>query len=151
MDTHFSEFFVFTIHAHFVAFVVHVAGLFEKRNDTINLRRLANEMKVANMSSKTVDEVDALLREAEPLAAKVFVLRNKLFAHRDDVLSYAEVFKAADVTENQLRYLTELALKIANQLLVARGLSDKSVNPAPREHAEALLEALLREHAFANP
>jgi hypothetical protein len=150
MDTHFSEFFIFTIHAHFVAFVVHMAGLFEKRNDTINLRRLANDMKVADMPLKTANEVDALFARSGPLAAKVMVLRHNLFAHRSASLSYAEIFEMADVTEGQLRNLTEIALRIANRLLVARGLPDQSFNPGPHEHAEALLEALLRDHARAN-
>jgi hypothetical protein len=146
----FSEFFQFTLHAHFVAFAIHMAGLFEKRNDTINLGRLADDVKVADMPLKTANEVDALLREAKPLAAKVMVLRHNLFAHRSASLSYAEIFEMADVTKDQLRNLTEIALRIANRLLVARGLPDQSFNPGPHEHAEALLEALLRDHARAN-
>src|SRR5262249_17221579 len=146
-----SEFFVFTIHAHFVAFVVQVAGLFETRQNTINLRRLVNEMKADNMlPSKAAAEIDALLSEAEPLAKKVIILRSNLFAHRTAVISYACAFKIANVTADQLCNLTELALKIANQLLLAGGLPDQSFNPAAREHAEALLEALLRDHARAN-
>jgi hypothetical protein len=143
-----SEFFVFTIHAHFVAFVVQLAGLFEISPKTINLRRLVNEMKADNMlPSKAAAEIDALLSEAEPLAKKVIILRSSLFAHRSAVISYACAFKKADVTAEQLCNLTELALKIANQLLLARGLPDQSFNPAAREHAGALLEALLRDHA----
>jgi hypothetical protein len=151
MDAHFSEFFVFTLHAHFVAFVVHMAALFEKRQDTINLRRLINEMKTtAMLPSKAAAEIDALLAEAEPLATKVSTLRNNLFAHRSAFLSYAEIFEMADVTEDELRGVTEIALKIANQLLEAKGHPDQSFNPAPLEQAEALLRALLREHALTN-
>ena len=152
MDAHFSEFFLFTIHAHFVAFVVHMAALFEKRQDTINLRRLINEMKAtAMLPSKAAAEIDALLGEAEPLASKVTNLRNELFAHRSAFLNYAEIFEIADVTKDELRSVTDIALKIANQLLEAKGLPDQSFNPAPHEHAEALLRALLREHALTNP
>jgi AbiU2 len=151
MDAHFSEFFIFTLHAHFVAFVVHIAALFEKRQDTINLRRLINEMKAtATLSSKVAAEIDALLGEAELLATKVTTLRNNLFAHRSAFLSYAEIFEMADVAEDELRTITEIGLKIANQLLEPKGLPDQSFNPAPQEHAEALLRALLREHALTN-
>jgi AbiU2 len=146
----FSEFFEFTIHAHFAAFVVHMAGLFETRKDTINLRRLANEMNAANMLSKTAAEVDVLLRKAEPLASKVTILRNNLFAHRSASVSYASVFEMAHVTADQLRDLTEIALKIANQLLLARGLPDQSFNPGPHEHAEALLKVLLNARLWAS-
>jgi hypothetical protein len=146
MDAHFSEFFVVTIHAHFVAFVVHMAALFEKRQDTINLRRLINEMKAtAMLPSKAAAEIDALLAEAEPLAKKVIILRNNLFAHRSEFVSYTSAFEIASVTADDLLHLTELALKIANQLLYAKNLPDQSFNPGARENAEALLEALLRE------
>jgi AbiU2 len=40
----YSEFFRFDPHAHFVSFVVHVAALFDKRSDSINLPALANEL-----------------------------------------------------------------------------------------------------------
>jgi hypothetical protein len=141
----FSEFFKFTIHAHFVAFVVHMAALFETRNDTINLWRLAKDMKAANMLlSKAAAEVDALLREATPVASKVTILRSNLFAHRSDSVSYASAFELAQVTPDQLHNLTEIALKIANQLLLAKGLRDQFVHPGPHEHAGALLQALLK-------
>jgi|SRR6266496_2636470 len=143
----FSEFFRFEPHAHFVAFVVHIAALFEKRRDTINLPSLAKEMKAANLiSAQGATEVDALLSQAEQLASKVIILRSNLFAHRSATLSYADAFKKAAVTSNQLRDLTETALKIANRLLVVRGLSDHFFNPLPREHAEAMLTALMQKN-----
>jgi HEPN superfamily AbiU2-like protein len=149
MDAHFSEFFEFTIHAHFVAFVVHMAALFE-RKDTINLRRLTDEMKAENMPSQAAAEVDALFGEANPLATKVAILRNNVFAHRSAFDRYAEVFSTADVTEAQLLRLTEIALDIVDQLLRARSLPDQSFNPAAREQAKTLIETLLRDHARAN-
>jgi hypothetical protein len=42
-----------------------------------------------------------------------------------------------------MRDLTEIALKIANRLLLARGLSDQFFNPLPRDDAEAMLKALV--------
>jgi hypothetical protein len=150
MDAHFSEFFTFTIEAHFVAFVVHMAALFE-RKDTINLRHLADEMKAKNMPSEAAAEVDALFLEAKPLARKVAMLRNNVFAHRSAFHSYAEVFKMANVTEDQLLRLTEIALNIVNQLLRAAKLSDQFFNPGAREQAEALIKTLLRDHVRANP
>src|SRR5262249_55156143 len=150
IDAHFSEFFTFTIEAHFVAFVVHMAALFE-RKDTINLRTLAGEMEAENMPSQAVAEVDALFRDANPLAAKVAILRNNVFAHRSASISYALAFEMADVTEGQLLKLTEIALDIVNQLLRARTLPDQNFNPAAREQAGALIEALLRDHVRTNP
>jgi hypothetical protein len=146
----FSELFVFTIHAHFVAFVVHMAALFENSPKTINLQSLAKEVKDRSPALDRV-EVDALLKEAEPLTRAVKILRNNLFAHRSAFVSYASAFEMAHVTADQLRDLTEIALRIANQLLLARRLPGHSFNPGPNEHADALLKALLRDHAAANP
>jgi hypothetical protein len=44
----FSEFFRLDEHAHFVAFVVHIAALFDKRRDTIKLPRLVKEPQGSN-------------------------------------------------------------------------------------------------------
>jgi hypothetical protein len=139
----FGEFFRFEPHAHFVAFVVHMAALFERRHRTINLQGLAKELTAAELiPAQIVTEVDALLEKAAPLVSKVTILRSTLFAHRSASLPYDAVFKKANVTSDELRDLTEIALKIANRLLLARGLRDHMFNYMPREEAEAMLEAL---------
>jgi hypothetical protein len=48
----------------------------------------------------------------------------------------------AAVTPGQLRELIELALKIVNRLLLARGLKDQYFTPLPREDAEKIMRAL---------
>ena len=141
----FGEFFAFDPHAHFVAFVVHIAAVFERRYGTINLQGLAKEAKEANLiSAQTAAEIDALLDEAAPLVSKVTKLRSNLFAHRSASLPYDAAFRKANVTAEQLRHLTEIALKISNRLLLARGLRDHMFNYKPREEAEAILETLKR-------
>jgi hypothetical protein len=139
----FGEFFRFEPHAHFVAFVVHIAGVFERRHRSINLQGLVQELKAAELiPAQTVTEVDALLEKAAPLVSKVTFLRSNLFAHRNASVSYAAAFEKAQVTAHQLRDLTEIALEIANRLLLARGLPDHFFNYMPRQEAEAILEAL---------
>jgi AbiU2 len=139
----FSEFFRFDPHAHFVAFIVHIAALFEKRNGTINLPDLTRELKQSHLiSAQTASAVDALLSQADQLAPKVRILRSNLFAHRSAVLSYDEAFKKAAITPGQMHDLTEIALQIVNHLLLARGLRDRFFNELPREDAEAMLKAL---------
>jgi len=139
----YGAFFRFDPHAHFVAFIVHIAALFENRNDTVNLARLAKEMKEAGLvSAQDTIEVDALLSQAAPLASKAAILRNNRFAHRSGTLSSDDAFKKAAVTPNELRGLTETALKIVNRLLIARGLKDHVFNTLPLKHAEAMMKAL---------
>lgn len=144
----YSEFFRFDPYAHFVAFIVHIAALFEKGNNTINLPTLAKELKESDLiSTQEAARVDALLGEAAPLASKAAVLRNNLFAHRSAALSYSKAYKTADVTPNELRDLTDIALKIVNCLLMVRGRKDRVFNKLPLTDAEAMLKALVQHAA----
>jgi hypothetical protein len=139
----YNEFFRFTPHAYFVAYVVHIAAMFDRRRDTISLPRLAKEMKAAGLIQRQeAAEVDALLDKAAPIAAKVTILRHCAFAHRRASISYDDVFKLAAVKPDQLRDLTVVALKIANRLLLARGLKDQCFTTLPREAAEAMMNVL---------
>ena len=109
------------------------------------MRRLTDEMKGACMLSTTaLANVETLLCQATPVVSKVAILRHNLFAHRSASMTYSETFERASLTTEQLANLTELALKIANALLLARGLPDQFFHPGPREHAEALLRTLRR-------
>jgi HEPN superfamily AbiU2-like protein len=141
----FSEYFRFDSHAHFVAFIIHIAALFEtrKQRDTINLPDLVKELKQSNqISAQTAAEVEALLSQAAPWVPKVIILRSNLFAHRNAFLSYDEPFKKAAVTPGQMRELTEIALTIVNHLQRSRGVKECAFHTLAREDTEALLKAL---------
>ena len=147
----FSEFFRFDTHANFVAFIVHMYALFEKRKDTINLPRLVKEMTDNKLlEAKDAEELGSFITGAANLTSKVAILRNNLFGHRTAKLSYAEVFKSAKVTANQLRELTDVALTIANRMLQARGHQTKFFNPLVTSQTEAMLRALEHDNSRAN-
>jgi hypothetical protein len=104
---------------------------------------LIREVKAAGcLNGRDAATVNALLVEATPIAEKVAILRHKAFAHRSAHISYDDVFKIADVRPDQLRDLTDIALNIANHLLLARGLQDQHFTELPREAAEAMMQAL---------
>jgi hypothetical protein len=139
----FNEFFRFAPHAHFVAFIVTIAALFEKRRDTISLSGLARELENGNLlPPQTQSEISRLFRQAAPLVSQVSLLRHNAFAHRSASLSYDDVFKMASVTTAQMRDLTEIALQIANHLTRAIGRSEHFFNELPREDTEAMMKAL---------
>jgi hypothetical protein len=137
----FWAFFQYDPEAHFVSFVIYIAALFDKRRNTISLPHLVKDARQSIRNADVV-EVDALLAQANPLATKVTILRNEVFAHRSATISYDDAFKEADVTPDQLRDLTELALKIVNRLLRARGCANYSFDRLPLKHAAAMLNAL---------
>jgi HEPN superfamily AbiU2-like protein len=108
----YDEFFRFTPHAYLVAYVIYMAGVFDTRRGTISFPPLVREAKAAGqLEGQEAAAVDALLVEAKPVADKVLILRHKAFAHR----SANDIFKMAAVRPDQLRDLTDMALKIANR------------------------------------
>lgn len=139
----YTDYFRFTPHAYLVSYVVYMAGVFDKRRDTIRLPSLISEVNATGcLRLDEASTIDALMMQAEPLVGKVKILRHKAIAHKSAHLSYNDVFKMAAVTPNQLRELTEIALKIANPLLQARGLPYQHFSEAPREAAEAMMKTL---------
>jgi hypothetical protein len=139
----YNEFFRFTPHAYLVAYVIYMAGAFDKRRGTISLAQLVPEVKrTGQLKGQDADNVKALQAQAEPIAEKVRTLRHKAFAHKDAHIPYDDVFKLAAVKPDQLRELTDIALKIANKLLLARGLEDQYFTELPRAAAEQMMTAL---------
>jgi AbiU2 len=139
----YDEFFVFTPHAYFVAYVIYMAGVFDKSGDTISLRPLVREVKKAGqLKGQDAAVVDELLVEAEPVADMVMKLRHKAVAHQSAHTSYNDVFKMAAVKPAQLRELTDTALSIANRLRQASGLPDEVFTEFPRQTAEEMMTAL---------
>jgi hypothetical protein len=141
----YNEFFRFTPHAYLVTYVIYMAGVFDKARGTISFAPLIREVKAQGcLEAHDAATVDALLLAAKPIADKVAILRHKAFAHRSAHISYNDVFNMAAVTPDQLRDLTEIALKIANLLLRARGLQDQHFTKLVREAAEAMMKSLSR-------
>jgi|SRR5579872_600103 len=137
----YTEFFRFTPHAYLVAYTIYIAGVFDRRRDTISLPRLVGEMRNA-LTFAQRQEAGALLAQAEPLVSKITILRHKAFAHRTAGMSYDDVFSLAAIKHTQMRELTDISLKTVNLLLASAGLREQIFNDLPRESAEAMMKAL---------
>lgn len=139
----YSEFFRFTPHAYFATHVIYMSGVFDKTKGTISLLPLTREAELAGiLKAPDATLANALLIQARPIADKVAILRHNAFAHRSAHISYDDAFELAAVTPNDLRELTELALKAANLLLSACGLQPQHFAKLPREAAKAIMRAL---------
>ena len=98
----YNEFFRFTPHAYLVAYVIYIAGAFDRHRGTISLTHLVPEVKATGqLTGKDAANVDALLAKADLIADKVRILRHKAFAHKDAHISYNDVFKLAAVKPAQ--------------------------------------------------
>ncbi len=136
-------FFQTSLHAHFVALLVALYRLYEKREDTINipslLRRLRSEQ---TLSTAVLDELDAIYARAKPLWVKVSILRNKAFGHRSRAHSVADTFREAAVSPDQLKQLVETTKKLLNTLTRAWDRSTHAFNLGAREDLIELLNDL---------
>ncbi len=143
----YSEFFRFDTYAHFVSMVIHLAGLFEARSDTVNFGALIDEAEAADVSKAAVDRARALMTEVAGVPSKVAILRSNLFVHRSASLSYAEAFRKADLKPDQLRDLTVVGLRIANTFLIARGLEEQFFHDLSRADVGKLINDLAEANA----
>lgn len=111
----------FNEHALLFSFIVHVAGLFEKRKDTICFHALNRSLNLPEDDLQS-SSLQSLFDEAEPITKSVMILRSNAMAHRSANLSYNDAFKRANTTPYQLRRLSDISLLIVNELLRLSGL-----------------------------
>lgn len=139
----YNEFFRFAPHAFLATYIIYIAGIFERRNDTINLPLLiSNSKKSSKISDRESAEIDRLILQAKPIADKITILRHNAFAHRNANVSYNDVFRQADVSPDQFRELTDLTLNIVNRLLQAHGMRNQYFTDLPQRAAESMMVAL---------
>ena len=115
------EYWRFNEHALLFSFIVHMAGLFEKRDDTINFHSVWNSQKDTDHGRNLSAEMALLFKKAARAAKGVIIIRSNAMAHRSANLNYNEAFKKANVTPDQLSELTDTSLAIVNKL---RGMFD---------------------------
>ena len=102
-DEDYTPFFQTGIHAHFVAYLVAIYRLHEKRRDTVNVPRFIDMVeKTGPVDAKVIVTGRRLLADAKPVWIKAGVLRNEAFGHRAETQDIAHVFSKASVTPDQL-------------------------------------------------
>lgn len=110
-------FFSTSIHSHFVALIVALYRLYEKRRDTHNIPRLIDLLeKEGRLSDTVLTSIRAKYATAFPLWKKVSVVRNKAFGHRSIAHTDEEVFREAGVSPNELRDLLEVSKTLLNEI-----------------------------------
>ena len=137
----YPEFFRYDSHAHFTSYVIHMAALYEKRQDTINLPSLTTELHSVD-PNYVENHVTPLFLLTDSVAKKIFILRSSLFAHRSRSLTYATAFDTASVSADEMRDFTATSLQIVNHLRFIKHLPEKIFTPLPQSHIAKILKAL---------
>jgi len=139
----YSPFFQTSLHAHFVALLVALYRLYEKRTDTFNIPFVLRTLKERKaLPEDTLESLDRIYEKAKPLWVKVNILRNKAFGHRSSAHTVEGVFKKAGITPNQLRELAELTKELLNELTQAWDKSTYLFDLDAREATFRLLQDL---------
>jgi hypothetical protein len=138
----YPEFFRFDSHAHFVSYIVHIAALFESRSNTINVPLLVDEAEHNGIYKGTVNKLRKQLSSSDDLIKKAIILRSNLFAHRSPALTYAEIFRLAEVNADQLRSLADLSFSVLGTIADDLGVQSPFVNDIASEHLQGLIDEI---------
>jgi len=110
-------FFQTSIHSHFVALLVALYRIYEKRKDTINIKELQKAIdKNKPFPPEEKDIIEKLSSDAKVIWVKVSILRNEVFAHRSNKNSIDAAFKKADITYDEFKELIKITQKLINKI-----------------------------------
>ncbi|OQY00267.1 MAG: hypothetical protein B6I26_08590 [Desulfobacteraceae bacterium 4572_130] len=113
----YPNFFCTSIHAHFVATVMALYKLYEKRKDTINLPKLVRTIKAeSSIPPHDIATFEKEIEELKPLWVKISILRNNLFGHYSDSIENEMIWEKADLAYNQIKELIEGSKIIFNSI-----------------------------------
>lgn len=133
----------FNREAHEHKFVVECGNLLKKSTRNISLLGLVDETARDKIISETHKKyLHHEIERHKDIKTGVLHLRNKLFAHRDSGLTYAEVWSEANLTLDGLRALLCSCMNVTNIVLGANGLDHRLADFEPVEDFERLLTKL---------
>ncbi len=141
----YSDFFRASADAHYTAFFVYLAHLFDKRTDSSSIQTYLNAVGTTLEPKKLASlrvEFDALAIRAAPL----ITARHKSVAHIDARLSEKDIFAPLNITWNQVRDIAYDSAKLVAKLAGTTDLGSIGI-PRDRRLIEStlkLIEALPR-------
>jgi len=118
-------FFKSSIHAQFLATVMGISRLFDRRRGTISVKNLLKAIhKSGQISSSQFSKLEKDLNKLEPLEKKVRTLRNKAFAHITKEKTYHEVFNEAKIAHDHIRDLLDKTMVFLNRIACLIGIDE---------------------------
>lgn len=126
----------FLEHGQLFTAVIELHSLLDANPATINLPHLTD---AAEAKFGPWPLIRRALTDLEPTFAKLRILRNGVYAHRTKRKAYADMFKQAAITPDQLHELVVAAIRISNELREIIGLEAENPSPLPAEFYERML------------
>jgi len=138
-------FFKTSLHAHFVAMIVLLYRLYEKRRDTVNLYQLIELLKIEDSipnPNPELERIESEIEKIKPLWIKVSDLRNFMFAHRSNTLDYDKILKKVKVKPCQFKQLIDESKRILNEITLLWNRSSLGSGLSSTKDTVKLLEDL---------
>jgi hypothetical protein len=115
-DDHYPLFFQTSLHAHFIALIIALYRLFEKRTDTVNFYSILDILQQSSQfTQKDIENIMRRIERLKPLWIKIGILRNKVFGHRTNKFDITP-WQQASISANEIRKLIKDAQKLLNHI-----------------------------------
>jgi len=126
----------FLEHGQLFTAVIELHSLLDANSATINLPHLTVSVEAEYGAQPLIKRA---LEDIEPTFSKLRTLWNGVYAHRTKRKAYADMFKKAAITPDQLHELVVKAIEISNELRVIIGLGAEEPSSLPAEAYETML------------
>jgi hypothetical protein len=114
-----ADFFISTTESLLTSFCIITYRLYDKRNDVSSICKVLKLMEKVNPNLKSELEIE--INSHSEVIEKIRRLRHKVFAHRDLAVSPVLIFKAVQLSPDQMKNLVALSQNIVGQLLELTG------------------------------
>lgn len=143
-DYHYPLFFQTSLHAHFVALIVALYQLFEKRNDTVNFPHLLFLLKQVNkFNAKEINNIERKIKKLKPLWIKISTLRNKVFGHKTNEFNF-NPWQQAKITPNNIKKMIQQCQRLLNDISHKWARNTYAFNLSAQSSTRNLLKDLKR-------
>lgn len=129
--------------AHFVAMIMALTTIYDKRNDVVSIYTLRRELPHKSEEQRSAHKkIRQGLRELRAKIEKVFILRNYVIAHLSSRLSYRKAFETANITLNDFRDCVNQTGELLQFISRKFDLIERNVADSSKYDVREVLEAL---------
>lgn len=142
----YQHFFQATINAHLVTLIVCSHALFDKRKGTQTIRSLLSRLERGASNAAVTSELQQTINELQGIWLKIKRVRDNVFAHRSETCQAESVFRAANLTPDEIRRFIFQSRQIVATIANETGMPsvfEEEISPTP--HTQEIMQTLRRE------
>lgn len=149
VQNRYIPYFQTAINAHFTSMVMAFYCLHETNRKSVNIQKLLRQLQAANrLPQVTLNLLETARADIKPLWIKINVLRNKVFGHREQGITFEDVFAQAGVKPRDFEILFDKTAKLLNDATGALFREVHAFNLGSKQAVLALHEDIERAYPF---